>query len=227
MKRSKLSFLVVGAAMVAVTGLSSPNIGSAEVEGDVNATIGLGADDGLDEEVDDYAPLPEYDFAAPPDVVPIPGSYAYYVPGIDVDILFYNGFWYRPYRGYWYKSRFYNGPWGYIGHRHVPRYLMDLPPRWRDIPPIYDRIPYDRFNRDWRRWERERFWERNDKWREWRDRRNREGRLWERDWRDRFDRDRRDWRRDRDRIRDGRGDRDGGRIRDGRGDRDGTRDGGR
>lgn len=33
-------------------------------------------------------PLP-YAFTAPPDIVPIPGTYVYFVPGIGVDIFFY------------------------------------------------------------------------------------------------------------------------------------------
>ncbi|MFA5354037.1 MAG: hypothetical protein WC291_07395 [Thermodesulfovibrionales bacterium] len=182
MKRKRLGLMALGAAIVAVTGLSSPNISSAEV--DVNIGIGL------------LAPLPAYTFAAPPELVVIPGTYVYFAPDVDFDVFFYSGYWYRPYRGYWYRSRAYNGPWAHIGHRHVPRYLFNLPPRWRELPHI-ERIPYDRFNRDWRRWEKNRYWDRQDRWREWRDRRNREGRLWERERRSHFDRDRRDWERER------------------------------
>jgi hypothetical protein len=33
--------------------------------------------------------LPSVTFAAPPDVVVIPGTYVYIVPDVDVDVLFY------------------------------------------------------------------------------------------------------------------------------------------
>jgi hypothetical protein len=46
--------------------------------------------------------LPAIRFAAPPDVVVIPGtSYVYMVPDIDVDVLFFQGYWWRPYEGRW------------------------------------------------------------------------------------------------------------------------------
>lgn len=45
------------------------------------------------------APPPVYPFSAPPEVVVIPGTYVYFVPGINVDILFYHGHWYRPFGG--------------------------------------------------------------------------------------------------------------------------------
>ena len=35
-------------------------------------------------------------FAAPPEVVVIPETYVYAVPDLDVDIFFYNGWWWRP-----------------------------------------------------------------------------------------------------------------------------------
>ena len=35
-------------------------------------------------------------FAAPPEVVVLPGTYVYVVPDSDVDIFFYNGWWWRP-----------------------------------------------------------------------------------------------------------------------------------
>jgi hypothetical protein len=179
MKRNKLGILIVGAAMLAVTGFSSPS--SAQV--DIN--IGL------------FAPLPGFTFGAPPEVVVIPGSYVYYVPDVDFDVFFYDGYWYRPYRGYWYRSTFYNGPWGAIGPGFVPGPLIELPPRWRSLPRIHNRIPYERLHRDWRRWERERYWERNRGWRDWRNRWKRERGLWERERRQHFERERRDWERDR------------------------------
>ena len=99
--------------------------------------------------------LPPYTFAAPPDVVPIPGTYAYFVPGIGVDVLFYGGYWYRSFRGRWYGAPSYNGPWIFMPGPRVPRVLFSLPPGWRRVPPGYHRIPHAELHRNWQRWERE------------------------------------------------------------------------
>ena len=61
-------------------------------------------------------------------MVVIPGTYIYAVPDIDVEILFYQGYWYRPHEGHWFRSKSYNGPWAYLDSHRVPRALFDLPP---------------------------------------------------------------------------------------------------
>jgi len=106
-----------------------------------------------------YPPPSPYAFPAAPEVVPVPGSYVYFVPNIGVDILFYHGYWYRPYRGYWYRALSYNGPWVYLPSRSVPHVLITLPPGYRKLPPGYHPIPHAELQRNWERWERERHWE--------------------------------------------------------------------
>jgi hypothetical protein len=108
---------------------------------------------------------PPFVIQAPPPVVVIPGTYVYLVPGIDVDILFYHGYWYRPYEGRWYWASSYNGPWGYLDIGRVPRALITLPPDYRRVPPGYRHIPYAEFRSNWGRWERERYWDRDRDWR--------------------------------------------------------------
>jgi hypothetical protein len=110
------------------------------------------------------APPPAYGFAAPPEVVPIPGTYAYFVPGIDVDIFFYHGYWYRPFRGRWYGAQYYNGPWSFVVSSRVPSALFSLPPGWRRVPHGYHPIPHRDLRRNWERWERERHWEHERGW---------------------------------------------------------------
>jgi hypothetical protein len=102
---------------------------------------------------------PPYAFAAPPDVVPIPGTYAYFVPGIGVDVVFYGGYWYRSFRGRWFGAPSYNGPWMYVPGPRVPGVLFSLPPGWRRVPRGYRPIPFGELNRNWQRWQRERHWE--------------------------------------------------------------------
>ena len=52
-------------------------------------------------------------FAAPPEVIVIPETYVYVVPDIDVDLFFWNGWWWRLWEGRWYRSHYYDRGWGY------------------------------------------------------------------------------------------------------------------
>jgi hypothetical protein len=98
---------------------------------------------------------PVYTVPAPPAVVPVPGTNVYFIPDIDVDILFYHGHWYRSYGGNWYRSSSYNGPWGYMPVGHIPHALLSLPPGYRRVPPRNHPIPHADLQRNWERWERE------------------------------------------------------------------------
>lgn len=110
--------------------------------------------------------LPAYTFEAEPELVVIPGTYAYTVPDAGVDIVFYQGFWYRPFEGRWYRARGYNGPWGFVERRRVPGFFHRLPPDYRHHHPGYDRIRYGDFRKNWRGWERNRHWDKHhDNWR--------------------------------------------------------------
>ncbi len=101
---------------------------------------------------------PRVEFAGPPELVPIPGRYVYFVPNIDSDLFYYHDWWYRPYKGRWFRSENYAGPWEHV--REVPSALLDLPPDYRTMPPGYSRIPYGELRNNWERWERERHWDR-------------------------------------------------------------------
>ncbi|HEX9022065.1 MAG TPA: hypothetical protein VF903_12480 [Nitrospirota bacterium] len=111
-------------------------------------------------------PLPELVLPVPPALVVIPGTYAYTAPDVDVDIFFYHGFWYRPYGGQWYIADEYNGPWRFVAVGRVPRVLIDLPSGHRRLPPGYERVPYGQVRRNWQTWERERYWENEQRERE-------------------------------------------------------------
>jgi hypothetical protein len=109
--------------------------------------------------------LPPFVFSAPPPVVVIPGTYVYVIPDVDVAILFYHGYWYRPYQGHWYRASSYNGPWVYLELSRVPRALVELPPSYYAVAPQYHHIPYAELRANWGRWERERHWDRDREWR--------------------------------------------------------------
>jgi surface antigen len=113
-----------------------------------------------------YTPPPAYVISNPPPVVLIPGMYTYFVPGISIDILFYHGHWYRPFEGRWYRAQFYNGPWVYLPRQKVPHVLITLPPGYRKTPPEYHPIPHAELQKNWGRWEREKYWDSHKKWRE-------------------------------------------------------------
>lgn len=120
---------------------------AAQSEARVNVSVGIN--------------LPAYRFAAPPEVVVIPGTYVYMVPDIDVDVLFFQGYWWRPYEGRWYRSRDYRGSWRYVAPARIPRGLRELPQDYRQrLSPEYNRVPHRDVRKNWKKWERERYWDR-------------------------------------------------------------------
>lgn len=111
--------------------------------------------------------IPLFTFQAPPELAVIPGSYIYFVPGIDEDIRFYEGRWYRHWNNRWHRSRNYNGPWTYLAPRYVPAPFLRIRPDFRQRVPKNEWRRYDDVNRHWRRWEKDRYWEtKHDWWRE-------------------------------------------------------------
>jgi hypothetical protein len=104
-------------------------------------------------------PVPWVNIPAPPFVVVIPGAYVYFAPDIAVDLLFYHGYWYRPFEGRWYRGPHYNGPWVNIPPRRVPPPLLNLPRDYRRLPTGHQRIPHEQLQKNWRTWEREKHWD--------------------------------------------------------------------
>ena len=138
-KMRKSCLLVISALLLVVTG------SAIQSEAGVNVRVNL----------------PTVRFAAPPAVVVIPGTYVYMVPDIDVDVLFYQGYWWRPYQGHWYRSRDYKGRWHYIEPRRIPRGLRALPQDYRHrLSPGHERIPHRDVQRNWKKWEKDKHWDR-------------------------------------------------------------------
>ena len=133
--------LVIAALLLVLAGSATQS------EARVNVNIGVN--------------LPAYRFDAPPDVVVIPGTYVYMVPDIDVDILFFQGYWWRPYEGQWYRSRDYRGGWRHVEPGRIPLGLRELPHDYRHrLSPGYERIHQRDVQRNWKRWEKEKHWDR-------------------------------------------------------------------
>lgn len=140
--KTKLSWIIAAVALFSLSGvLVSP--------ADAGVHVGIGIN---------ISPPPPVVLSAPPEVVYIPGSYVYYAPNAGVDILFYHGFWYRPYGERWFRARDYNGPWAFIDSRRVPGPVLNLPPDYRRLA-VRDRIPYGQLRSNWRHWEKERHWD--------------------------------------------------------------------
>jgi len=110
-------------------------------------------------------------FAAPPTLIVLPETYVYVVPDIDVDIFFYNGWWWRLWEGRWYRSRYYNSRWAY--YQSVPAFYTGIPSswrndyrdhRWKGHQWNYQRIPQQQVQQNWRGWEKNRHWEKQNTW---------------------------------------------------------------
>ena len=110
-------------------------------------------------------------FAAPPQLIVIPETYVYVAPDIDVDLFFWNGWWWRLWGGRWYRSHYYNRGWGY--YNRVPSFYFDVDPGWRGYYRDrnwyghrwdYERIPNQRLQQNWKSWQNNRHWERRGTW---------------------------------------------------------------
>jgi hypothetical protein len=110
-------------------------------------------------------------FASPPEVVVIPETYVYVVPDSDVDIFFYDGWWWRPWEGRWYRSRHYGSGWVY--YQRVPSFYARVPSGWRSDYRDhrwgghqwdYQRIPHQQLQRNWSTWKKSNHWEKQQTW---------------------------------------------------------------
>lgn len=101
--------------------------------------------------------------AEPPEMVAVPQSMVYFAPGVSVDLLFFEGFWWTPKEGRWFRARGYDGPWTIVGPRHVPREIVHLPPGYRGAYGRGNHIPYGQLKKHWRHREIERR-ERRGEW---------------------------------------------------------------
>jgi hypothetical protein len=146
----KTGFVFLLAAVAAVGAVALPGVASAQVQVDIGISVPL-------------PPLPRFVFPAPPEVVVIPETYMYVVPEVEVDIVFYQGYWYRPHSDRWYRASSYNGPWNLLTVEHVPNAFKTLPPGFRKVKPEHARIPYHNVEQNWKKWEPERHWDSSPK----------------------------------------------------------------
>jgi len=120
---------------------------------------------------------PPIAFVRPPQVILLPETdHVYVVPDIDVDLFFWNGWWWYLWNGLWYRSLYYDRGWEY--YDAVPVFFYSVDPGWRRFYKnhnwygrywYYERIPHHRLQRDWSRWRDNRYWERRRTPGEWRE----------------------------------------------------------
>src|SRR5512143_335536 len=115
-------YLLAGAAISAVMGFSEP------ARAEVSVSV--------------YLEPPPIVVAEPPEVVLIPGSQVYFVPDPQIDVFFYGGYWWSPRGDRWYRARAYNGPWGVVERRYVPRPVFGVPHDYRRVYARERHIPY-------------------------------------------------------------------------------------
>jgi len=115
---------------------------------------------------------PPVTFVEPPQVIVLPDTDdVYVVPDIDIDLFFWDGWWWRLWDGHWYRSHYYNRGWAH--YRSIPRFYYDVDPSWRVYYRDrdwrghrwhYERIPDRRLERNWNSWRRNGYWHRQRTW---------------------------------------------------------------
>ena len=110
-------------------------------------------------------------FSGSPNLVVIPDTYVYVDPDMDVDIFFYQGWWWRPWEGRWYRSRDYRSGWSH--YQKIPSFYRQVPPdwrnsyrdgRWKENQWNRQRIPHQKVQENWKTWENRKYWERHNNW---------------------------------------------------------------
>ena len=135
MKAKMSGFLVVGVFCLMLAGFPA--------QGNAGVSVGVGV-----------ALPPPIAVQAPPAMVALPYAPNVYVaPAVSVDLFFWNGWWWRPWGGHWYRSHYWDHGWGYYGGG-VPAFYSHVNPGWRGYygshtwngrPWNYRMIPHQQF----------------------------------------------------------------------------------
>jgi hypothetical protein len=80
-------------------------------------------------------PPPAIVYAAPPQLVVVPGSPVYYAPSVSVNFFSYGGRYYSHHNGAWFLATTYNGPWNYVAVERVPQPVLAVPVAYYKVPP--------------------------------------------------------------------------------------------
>jgi len=96
--------------------------------------------------------LPPRSGGTPPPYVNKYKGNVYFSPR-DPDVVFYDGSWYRRYKGLWYQGRSNSGPWRYPGIGFLPKAVKQLPPDYRQPGPgrHYKQVPWEQVQKKYRK----------------------------------------------------------------------------
>ncbi len=103
----------------------------------------------------------------PPPVVILPDTDVYVAPDVADDLFFSAGWWWRPWNGRWYRSRYCDRGWAY--YPETPHFYRDVPSGWRDDYRVrrwgggawdYQLIPHAQLERNWVHWHSTGYWRR-------------------------------------------------------------------
>ncbi|MDA8382179.1 MAG: hypothetical protein M0037_03775 [Betaproteobacteria bacterium] len=102
-----------------------------------------------------------------PNLVAVPGYPVYYAPQLGLNYFYYDGLFWVFVDGNWYQSSWYDGPWGLVSPYAVPLWILRVPVRYYERPPLFfhgwDRDAPPRWQQHWG----ERWQERRHGWDEW------------------------------------------------------------
>ncbi len=103
--------------------------------------------------------IPVIRVSSDPVMTVIPGTYIYFITESSEDIFFYQGYWWRPYKGRWHRANGFNGPWTFVKPGRVPPGMLRLPSGWRKLPPGHPMVKHSLVKNNWKQWEKEKHWD--------------------------------------------------------------------
>jgi len=93
--------------------------------------------------------------AKPTEVVMIPDLQVYFVPKLEFDVFFCNGYWWSPIGSLWYRAMAHNEPWKVVNKRYVPALLYRVPKDYRNVYEKEQPIPYGKWKKQMKHREKE------------------------------------------------------------------------
>jgi hypothetical protein len=117
---ASLMLLALGAGLMAALALPAP------ARAGVSLNIGL--------QVTSPPPPPVFVFEDEPEVVLIPQTRVYYVPGPSFDLFRYGRYWYINNGGWWYRAHNYRGPFESVEYDNVPTTILRVPAKYHRHP---------------------------------------------------------------------------------------------
>jgi hypothetical protein len=91
-------------------------------------------------------PPPPTRYGEPGYLYKIQGSGVFAYPEISAEVYYYGDRWYSRYKGLWYWSWSYNGPWAYLEAVRTPAKVRELP-RLKQNQKHYKRVPWGKAKR--------------------------------------------------------------------------------